>query len=172
MIIECTKKLADVMKIKLPNFALIEREPFYEWHANIFLFNRRKGVILMNNQTRYCIVLYGLKGEHFKNFNSIVLAAIEETFAAEGIAADKIKGYIKHCKEMVYTKTHNRSILGQINEFHLAISWEIEYHLPNNNVNMVELNKWVNNTQMCGAMGYCHPIDLLKKEIERIDTIS
>ena len=104
MLIECTKKLADAMKIKLVNITPVEREPFYEWHANLFLFDRRKGIILMNNQTRYCIVLYGLKAEHFKKLKSIVLSAIEETFLAEGFPADRVKSYIEHCGDIVYTK--------------------------------------------------------------------
>ncbi len=83
MLIECTKKLADAMKIKLCEITPIKREPFYEWHAHLFWFDRRKGVILMNNQTRYCIVLYGVKAAHFKRLGSIMLSAIEETFIAE-----------------------------------------------------------------------------------------
>lgn len=153
------------MKIQLPNnITPIKREPFYEWHANLFLFDRRKGVILMNNQTRYTIVLYGLKLEHFKEFNSIVLSAIEENYAAEGVSADKITAYIEHCKDIIYTKTHDRSLLGQVNDFLISISWEIENHLPSRSINMIELNKWVNNNLLCGGLGYCHPIELLRKE--------
>lgn len=69
---------------------------------------------------------------------------------------------------MIYTKTHDRSILSQINDFHFHISWEIENHLPNENVNLVELNKWAGDL-MCGTLGYAHPINLLKKEMSEID---
>ena len=113
MLIECTKKLADAMKIKLGDITPIKREPFYEWHANLFWFDRRKGVILMNNQTRYCIVLYGVKAEHFKKLGSIMLSAIEETFMAEGFPVVRVKRYIENCGDVVYTKTHDRSILSQ-----------------------------------------------------------
>lgn len=167
MLLECTKKLADAMKIKLNVITPIRRAPFYEWHANIFLFDRRKGVILMNNQTRYCIVLYGLKAEHFKKLGSIVLAAIEETFIAEGFPDEKVQRYIENCGDVVYTKTHDRSILGQINEFHIAISWEIEYHLPSNSVNLIELNKWASRL-LCGTLGYVYPIEMLKKAMNEI----
>lgn len=53
MIIECTKKLADVMKIKLNAYEEGKSKSFFQWHANLFMFDRRKGVILMNNKTRY-----------------------------------------------------------------------------------------------------------------------
>lgn len=168
MFIECTKKLFDAMKIKPNDIVSIYREPFYEWHANLFIFDRRKGVILMNNKTRYCIILYGLKAEHLKKFDAIVLSAIKETFIAEGFSTDKVEFYISHCAEVIYTKTHDRSILSQMNEFYFHISWEIENHLPNENVNLIELNKWAGDL-MCGSLGYAHPIDLLKKEMNEIN---
>jgi hypothetical protein len=129
MLIECTKKLADVMKIQLETAGNTAYEPFYDWHANLFTFDRRKAVILMNNATRYCIVLYGLKAEHFKKFESIVLASIEETFIAEGSSSDKVMKYIENCGSVKYTKTHDRSIISQMNEFLIHITWEIENHL-------------------------------------------
>ncbi|MEH6944737.1 DUF6933 domain-containing protein [Bacillus sp. JJ722] len=122
MIIECTKKLADAMKIKIEPYNPINSTPFYEWHANLFMFDRRKGVLLMNNTTRYSIVLYGLKMEHFKKFDSIVLAAIEETFLAVGFDKELVKTYIANCNAVTYSKTHDRSILGQMKEFEIDIS--------------------------------------------------
>lgn len=122
----------------------------------------------MNNQTRYPIVLYGLKAEHFKRFDHLVLSAIEETFFAEGFPANKIKSYLAKCGEVVYTKTHDRSILGQINEFLISISWEIEDHLPSSNLNLVEVNKWAGGL-LCGAsVGYVKTIELLQKEMSEI----
>ncbi|MFS1514194.1 DUF6933 domain-containing protein [Chengkuizengella sp. SCS-71B] len=167
MLIQCTKKLADVMKIKLEDYT-DERDSFYDWHANLFMFDRRKGIILMNNKTRYCIVLYGLKLNDFKKFDDIFISSIEETFIAEGFPLSKVKQYLKKCGEVKYTKTHDRSILGQINDFHIHISWEIEYHLPSESLNLVELNKWTGQLMTGPAMGYKYPIDLLRKEIENI----
>lgn len=169
MFIECTKKCSDAMKIKTNDIVPIKREPFYEWHAHLFMFERRKAIILMNNQTRYCIILYGLKAEHFRKFDSIVLAAIHETFLAEGFSENQVDTYIANCGEVIYTKTHDRSIISQITEFLIHITWEIEEFIPSVHLNLVELNRWVGNTMMCGSLGYAHPIDLLKKEMNKID---
>ena len=165
MNIECTKKLADAMKIKLNAYEEGNTKAFFEWHANLFMFDRRKGVILMNNKTRYCIVLYGLKAEHFKKFDVIVLSAIRETFIAEGFSLEVVDKYIADCGEVHYTKTHDRSILSQINDFHISISWQIEDYLPSEELNLVELNKWVGSSLMCGTLGYANPIELLKQEM-------
>ncbi|GAA0761878.1 MULTISPECIES: hypothetical protein [Clostridium] len=169
MIIECTKKLADAMKIKISSYNAANADSFYEWHANLFMFDRRKGILLMNNKTRYCIVLYGVKMEHFKKFDKIVLDAIRETFLADGFPEDTADKYITKCRDVDYTKTHDRSVLGQMKDFDISISWKIEEYLPSENINLIELNKWVNNTLMCGSLNYAHPIDLMREELEGID---
>lgn len=160
MLIECTKKLADTMKLKLEGVRIDIHEPFYEWHVNLFMFDRRKAVILMNNATRYCIILYGLKAEHFKQFGSIVLSAIEETFIAEGFVKDNVRRYIEHGGGIVYTKTHDRSIISQMNEFLIHITCEIENHLPSEKLNLVKLNMWAGEL-MCSSLGGVYPIRLL-----------
>ena len=42
-----------------------------------------------------------------------------------------------------------------------------EYHLPNDNLHMVELNRWTGRL-LCGTIGYICPIDLLKKAMEEM----
>lgn len=168
MIIECTKKLAEAMKIKVEEYNEVDPSPFYEWHANLFLFDRRKGVIIMNNKTRYCIVLYGLKAEHFKKFDEVVLAAIKETFLSEGFGSTLVDKYISNCGVVSYTKTHDRSILGQLKEFHINLSWIIEDYIPSENINLVELNKWSGDYLMGATLKYAKPKDLLIEEMNKI----
>lgn len=166
MIIECTKKLQDTMKTKLNPYDGDKDKSFYEWHADLFIFDRRKGVILMNNKTRYCILLYGLKAEHFKKFNAIVLNAIRETFIAERFPLEVVDKYITDCGEIHYTKTHDRSILSQINDFYTTISWKIENYLPSESLNLVELNKWAGSFLISGTLQYGHPIKSLEEEMK------
>jgi hypothetical protein len=168
MIIECTKKLADAMKINLKPYDAANADSFYEWHSNLFMFDRRKGILLMNNKTRYCIVLYGVKMEHFKKFDKVVINAIKETFLAEGFDGHIVDKYISRCGNIEYTKTHDRSLLGQMKEFYISISWQIEEYLPNENINLIELNKWASGSFMCGSLDYAHPTDLLRRELECI----
>lgn len=168
MFIECTKKLSEAMKIELLPYNDTEADSFYDWHANLFMLYRRKGVLLMNNKTRYCIVLYGLKMEHFKKFDSIVLDAIRETFLVEGLAEEAVEAYIEDCGQVKYTKTHDRSVLGQMKEFDICISWEIEDHILRNTINLVSLNRWIGRNLMCGTLDYAHPIDLLRTEFEDV----
>lgn len=165
MFLQCTKKLADVLKIKLPDITVIHRQPLYEWHANLFVFNRRRGVIMMNNQTRYCVVLYGLKAEHFKKFDHIALSAIEQTFLAEGFSEDTVEGYIQQCGEVVFTKTHDRSVLGQMNDMLYMMSYWIEDYLPVNDFCMVDVSKRLGEVPV-GSLKYAYPIDCLREVLK------
>lgn len=65
MHIQCTKKLLDFLKPEI-----IEKNTdndFLAWHANYVNINRKKFLVLMNDLTRFCIVLYGVKKSDFKD---------------------------------------------------------------------------------------------------------
>lgn len=66
MIIHCTKKLAT----KLPTVsttALTETCLLGSWHANHYLIQKRNCVMFCHDQTRYCLLLYGLKKAEFED---------------------------------------------------------------------------------------------------------
>ena len=170
MFLECTKKLADALKIKLFDVTPLRREPFYEWHANLFVFNRRKGMIMMNNQTRYCVILYGLKAEHFKDLRRIALSAIEQIFLAEGFSKETVGQYINHCGDVVFTKTHDKSVLSQMNDMLYLTSCWIEDYLPAADVCMVDLSMKLGGVPV-GSLKYTFPIDHLREAMNS-ETIS
>lgn len=166
MLIECTKKLADAMKINLTPYEATHAGSFYEWHANVFTFDRRKCVVLMNNKTRYSIVFYGMKMKEFKQFDVIALKAIKDTFLAEGFSNAVVDRYLERCGDVQYSKTHDRSIIGQLNDAIISISWKLEDFLPTEQVHMMDLSMWVGENLLCGPIGYAAPINLLKKEFD------
>ena len=165
MLISCTKKLADALKIKVFEVVPIRRNPLFEWHANLFVYQRRKGVIVMNNLTRYSVVLYGLKAEHFKKFNELVLSAIEQTFRAEGFSDEVISNYMRTSSHMIYAKSSDRSILGQINDVLYMMEYHMEDYLPTESVYMIELSKKMSRTPMGKHIKYTYPIDMLQEEL-------
>jgi len=114
MFIRCTKKLLDELKIAPESVA--EEDPFFSWHANIILVNRRKTVVLMNDLNRYAVVLFGLKAKDFKKFNEIALQGIRETFQAEGIKDEVIDQYLLRANEVIFTKTKDRTSVARLNK--------------------------------------------------------
>ncbi|WP_412176701.1 DUF6933 domain-containing protein [Bacillus sp. T3] len=59
MIIHCTKKLLDQLQVK--PVSDVENEDIYSWHANLLMINRKKIVVLVNNQNRYTIKICPLQ---------------------------------------------------------------------------------------------------------------
>lgn len=92
MQIQATKKLLD--KLPFGKVEASEGNPLYDWHANLLTIDRRQTVVLMNDLTRYTIVLYGVKAKEFKRFDALVKEAIREVFRQERFHADVIDRYI------------------------------------------------------------------------------
>jgi hypothetical protein len=67
--LQCTKKLATELEIPVSNEKLVTSDAIYCWHAHLFLFNRRKCVMVMNNESRYNFVMCGLMKKDFKRIN-------------------------------------------------------------------------------------------------------
>ena len=161
MLISCTKKIADSLNIKMFEVVPIRREPLFEWHANLFEYQNRKGVIMMNNQTRYSVVLYGLLAEQFQMFKTLLLFAIELTFCAEGFRDDVIARYLRQAGEVVFVQSNDRSILSQMNYIQYHLERRIERQLPSENIYMIELSKELSRLPMEKHLNNRAPIELL-----------
>lgn len=166
MLISCTKKLADALNTNVFELVPLQREPLYEWHAKLFAYQNRKGVIMMNNQTRYSIVLYGLVAEHFQMLKKLMLFAIELTFCAEGFPDEVVLRYLRRGGEVTLAKSNDRSILSQMNyiQYHLE-QWMEAQPLPDN-IYMIELSKELSQLPMSGHSIYTIPTDGLWEELK------
>lgn len=94
----------------------IVSEPFYSWHAHLFVYQRRKCVLVMNNVTRYNFIMVGLKKAEFNRFHLLMKEKIAENLIAEGFAQSLVEKYMEKIGEPTYTQTSDRSLIGQMNE--------------------------------------------------------
>ena len=100
MLIQCTKKLLDALKVKPENPP--EEEALFCWHAHLVIMDRRKTVVLMNDQNRYIVVLHGLKAKDCKEFHKLVVQGIRQAFREEGIKEEVIDRYLAHTIEALF----------------------------------------------------------------------
>lgn len=114
MLIQCTKKLLNELKIK--EVAHIDEEPLFSWHANLIIINRRKTVVLVNDKNRYVVVLHGLKAKDFKKIDELIVDAIRQTLRAECIKDEVIDEFIQHSNHVFYAKTKNKSLVARMNK--------------------------------------------------------
>lgn len=114
MLIQCTKKLLDQLKVT-PSSSPPEEKALFSWHANLLTINRRKTVVLVNDSNRYVIVLHGLLAKDFKNLDTLIIEAIQSVFRAEKISKDVIEQFLQHSRDFTYTKTKDRTSVARMN---------------------------------------------------------
>lgn len=116
MQIHATKKLLDALPFSVEEIPEEEAQSLYSWHANLLTINRRKTVVLMNDSSRYIIVLHGMKVKDFKRFDKLVQEAIRQVFKAERISGEVIEKYIEAAGSITFHKTKNRSMTARLKQ--------------------------------------------------------
>jgi hypothetical protein len=111
--ISCTKKLFEASSfIEEQDDETIDE--IYKWHANIFRMAKKNNLIIMNNRTRYCFILFGMRKEHYRNFKQLFIHSLIDNLKAEAIPDSSINKYIGHVDHIKFTKTYDRSVMGSM----------------------------------------------------------
>ncbi|MBM6619133.1 plasmid pRiA4b ORF-3 family protein [Bacillus suaedaesalsae] len=114
MLIQCTKKLLTELKLKPEPSS--ESDSLFSWHANIITLNRKKTIVLVNDQSRYIIVLYSVKAADLKRIDQLLVQAIRDTFCHEGIKDEVIENYLSHFNEVKFSTTKDRKLVARLNK--------------------------------------------------------
>jgi hypothetical protein len=132
MLIQCTKALLDQLGIK--NSELYSPEgheqfpnSFMAWHANFVTIDRKKAIVLMNNETRYPIVIYRPSKKDISKINELIREAIITALQMEGVRKEVIEAYMEKSGEIKFSKTASRSMLGKMNNAVREIEFTQEY---------------------------------------------
>ncbi|NRF91333.1 hypothetical protein HQN89_09905 [Paenibacillus frigoriresistens] len=145
-VIACTKKLFDLSNFQVLPIPEVGYRPLNSWHAHLFKVGRKNCVMIMNDLTRYQVVLYGVRKEHFKNFDNLFLKNLEIALRADQFTDQEINLFLSNMDKFIYTKTHNRSIVGSLNEQIFMTQHWIEKYLPTDELNIVGLNVKLNDS--------------------------
>lgn len=161
LVIHCTKKLLEYGKFPIRPVAEVECALFFHWHAHIFMIQKRRCIILMNDRTRYSLVLYGVKKTTVGNFGETFQDALHRNWRFEGITKERIDKYITDGGKLIFAPTYNRSVLGSINDMIKLTGYRIEDYLPTGEMNILELNRLNNRTPLL-MLKKTYAIDELK----------
>jgi len=168
MHIQCTKKLLDFLKPEI-----IEKNTdndFLAWHANYVNINRKKFLVIMNDLTRFCIVLYGVKKSDFKDPIFMLQKAIILSMAIEEYDQRIVLKYVNQIKEVTYGKTKDRKLVAQLNRAVEDAWWGCEDQLYNQ-LYQPEIASSLNN----GFVGTNHwkevhrPVVKMKEYLEMLE---
>ncbi len=164
MLIQCTKKLMDELKIKS---VLIEgEEPLFGWHANLITINHKKTVVLVNDSNLYRIVLHGLKAKDFKNLDQLIIEAVRSTLLKECITADIVEQFINSSPSVNYTKTKDKSTVARLNKACEEVHFFGRY-LETNRIIQSNVSRLASDSLAgIGSNNYIRPNEALYKDLE------
>jgi hypothetical protein len=166
MLIQCTKKLLDELKVTADT--PVVEDPLFSWHANIVKLGRKKTLVLVNDKNRYALVLYGLKAKDMKNIDKYILQAVSETFKAECIKDEIIEQFIQHSNKVVFSKTKDRTSVARMNKACENVYF-FEDLLHNEGIIQVEMSLKISSMLVGdGKNSYMYPNKEMYKHIEEL----
>lgn len=132
MIIQCTKKVLDTLNIGASQLVAPEGfdqypESLFGWHANIVTIYRRKVLVLMNNETRFPVVINRLLKKDLTNLKELIHEAIRVALRMEGVSESVIEKYFASSKGLVFSKTANRSMVAKLNNTVYEVEFWAEF---------------------------------------------
>jgi hypothetical protein len=132
MLIQCTKSLLDQLGIKNSELHPPEGHEqfpnsFMAWHANFVSIDRKKAIVLMNNETRYSIVIYRPSKKDFSKINQLIREAIITALRMEGVRKEVIEAYMEKAGDITFSKTASRSLVAKMNNAVREIEFMQEY---------------------------------------------
>jgi len=160
MIILPTKKFTDFMNVKynltsLPDFA----NPDACWFGNIILINRKKGLLLTHEQTRYSIFIYGLTKKDLKNLHEIIVSHLKYHLFEDKFTMKQMNYLLSISENFSYFKKTNRKVTGTMNNMAAIIKM-------NDNIDDKSLTKKINTMLFTINDEYQEPLEAMKEYIE------
>lgn len=117
MQIALTKKLAEAIAIK-PAPVNNTAEALFSWTANwTNTFDRCKEdmVVMVNNATRFTVLIYGVKRNRFKDISTKMTVAIRNTLLAMNLNSEVVDEYLRQAGEIEFTSNHDRKLTAWVN---------------------------------------------------------
>lgn len=158
-VIGTTQKLKKEIDQQLMNAEDYREVPeIYKWHANIFMINGRKCLLLMNDATGLNLTLLGVDEPQFDNIGNVIRGSLQQLFTILGIDEEISDQMLNASEEIVYTKTKSRKVLGLMNEVRYAIEARAE-GLDYESIDAVEINQSNNRSHGSSSWEDFHPRD-------------
>lgn len=109
MLLQCTKKLLDELKVKPALGA--EKEPSFSYHANIVCDGNEKMVVIINDEDESLIKINIEGFDDINIINENIINSVKKHYMNEGCA----ENFIINSQEIIYTKTSSRSLISKLN---------------------------------------------------------
>ncbi len=118
MTIYQSKKFEKFLGQTTPTIGLTENSIFGDWNGHVFILERKRCLIVMNNRTCYSVLMTNVQKKNLKDFGQIFKERLTRQLNHDmklNESQEKIK-LRKELSDIVLTKSNNdRKIIGTIN---------------------------------------------------------
>lgn len=128
-LVRCTAKLQKEMGLKKSELCQLE-EPvglLGQWHANLKYIDRKKCVLFVNDRTLSNFIVPDLRRSDIRELASIFNEWFRPVLFAEGYTDREVELICTEYKEVGYSASNSRKILGHIND--LAFHYEVNIQI-------------------------------------------
>jgi len=133
--------------------------PLFSWHVNIYKLNNKKHILFVNDLSRLCLIIDGIRTSQLSLLKEKFLITLETYLQEEGIEKNMIDRYLKEGSELSISKTNNRSVIGTMTEISI-------FEKDNFTDNMQRM-KWLNRL-IYKAIEYNEPIKVFKEALKTL----
>lgn len=155
--IRCTQKLL----AEIPKHLIDPSLDGVGWHANLLRIERRKCVLFTHDETLYSVFVPALKKPDFEQLPDIFGQCLFKTLLWEEFPQAQIEVMLDAAREVRFTRSNNRSVLGSMNDIQFQIQVNVEHDGGLDHCDTVDLHRRLNIIPF-SAIGYKHPVDQLR----------
>ena len=163
-IIRCTRKLLKELKVE-PEENVWEKSWLESWHADVFILERRKCILITNDRTLYSFFLPAFHKDNFLHFRHIVNEYFFKSMMHEGFSQNIIEKVLSVGDDMVFTKSANTAVMGSMTNFKQCIEVVILMHGGLEHCSSFEIQRSINTMPM-KAINYQLPVELFVDKLE------
>lgn len=164
MILRCTKKLRDELKVARKD--LLGSEPglaaLDEWFCDLLRIDRQKYVLCTHARTLFSVVLPQVRRADLAHLHTMLSGTVTGAMESEGFAAHAIESVVS-LHEVRYGVTNSRSVLGSMNDIAYQYLGDVEMYGEAGRLRGI-IGKRLNRNPL-SAIGYRYAIEALRGEV-------
>jgi len=146
--LRCTQKLLKEIGITKSEVSDISQGDSIlgNWYANIFIVDRRKAIVFVNERTFLSFIVYSISKRNIKDIKEIFINKLCQLLSLEGFSKNDIENNMKGCEEIQYTVTNSKTVLGNVNDIVHLYKHSILYDGGLKSCNLSEIIAQINRT--------------------------
>lgn len=146
MIISPTQKTVERFKINIMDSSG-QNEPLFRWGMKIFYVQRRKCLLVINEQTKLSFALFDVRNDDIQYLDNFIRHAILQLYRHDYEVVQLLMMYFEEDKTLEFEKLVNKSMISSLNLLQSSLFDDLDFlanFVINNNLQVNDVNAYLN----------------------------